>query len=248
MVRNGVGVSSCRLKTYSYAVRLQPSGSLAVFSPTALTDEVKAKVTLMGGELKYIAALDIEHHIYIGPWQKEYPGAKVLGPEGLMQKRKKQHNEDVPITEFTAKDKDSIKVDEDFDKNFDVEYVDAHANKELVFNYKPDKTLIEGDLLFNLPATEQFSKTGEPAASGILTKMFSYFNNTKGTALGQKRFIWYAISAGDRPSYNKSVSKIAKWDFDRIIPCHGDIIETGGKGIFDKIMEWHLSAANKKAD
>jgi hypothetical protein len=39
-------------------VRLQ-SGALAVFSPTALTDEVKQKVAEMG-EVKYITALDIE--------------------------------------------------------------------------------------------------------------------------------------------------------------------------------------------
>ena len=39
-------------------VRLQ-SGALAVFSPTALTDEVKQKVAELG-EVKYITALDIE--------------------------------------------------------------------------------------------------------------------------------------------------------------------------------------------
>jgi len=41
------------------------------------------------------------------------------------------------------------------------------------------------------------------------------------------------------------VNKVSKWDFDRIIPCHGDVIESGGKGIFDKVMAWHLEAAKK---
>jgi hypothetical protein len=35
------------------------NGALAVFSPVALTDEVKQKVSEMG-EVKYITALDIE--------------------------------------------------------------------------------------------------------------------------------------------------------------------------------------------
>jgi hypothetical protein len=39
-------------------VRLQ-SGALAVFSPVALTDDVKRKVSELG-EVKYIAALDVE--------------------------------------------------------------------------------------------------------------------------------------------------------------------------------------------
>jgi hypothetical protein len=113
-------------------------------------------------------------------------------------------------------------------------------NKELVFNYKPDKTLIEADLLFNLPATEQFSKTGLDARSGILTKLFSALNSTAGSAMGQRRFIWYAVSSGNRPSYSASMNKINGWDFDKIIPCHGDVIESDGKGIFQKIFAWHL--------
>ena len=91
-------------------VRLQ-SGSLAVFSPTALTDAVKQKVKEMG-EVKYITALDAEHHIYVGEWYKEYPNAKVLGPETLPEKRAKQKNEEVPFhLVWTGKDKHTQVVD-----------------------------------------------------------------------------------------------------------------------------------------
>lgn len=184
--------------------------------------------------------------MFIGPWHAEYPQAKVLGPENLPEKRQKQNVENVPFsTVFTAKGKESIRVDHEFDSEFDYEFVDGHVNKELVFNHKPDRTLIEADLLFNLPATEQFSRAGESATSGILTRLFAYLNNTGGSAIWQKRFIWYGISAGNRSSYNKSMAKINGWDFDRIIPCHGDVIESGGKGIFQKVMEWHLDAAKK---
>ncbi|KAF1986489.1 hypothetical protein K402DRAFT_376980 [Aulographum hederae CBS 113979] len=221
------------------AVRMR-NGAVAIFSPTALTPEVKQTVKDLG-EVKYIAALDIEHHIFLGPWHEQYPNAKVLGPEGLPEKREKQKNEKVPFAVvFTAKDKETTKVDADFDSDFDYEFVDGHMNKELVFNYKPDGTLIEADLMFNLPATEQFSKVpNTDASSGFLTKRFIGLNNTQGAAMGQRRFIWHTI-ATNRPSYNKSMSKINGWNFDRIIPCHGDVIETGGKGIFQKIMEWHL--------
>jgi hypothetical protein len=124
--------------------------------------------------------------------------------------------------------------------------VDAHRNKELVFNYKPDRTLIEADLMFNLPATEQFSKSNQSATSGFLTRLFIPLNNTQGTAMGQRRLIWYAISGGsNRPSYNKSVARIANWDFDRIVPCHGDVIEENGKSVFQKVMQWHIEAAQK---
>lgn len=47
-----------RFQLTSTSVRLQ-SGSLAVFSPVALTDEVKAKVAELG-EVRYICAPDAE--------------------------------------------------------------------------------------------------------------------------------------------------------------------------------------------
>ncbi|KAF2270082.1 hypothetical protein CC78DRAFT_452110 [Lojkania enalia] len=223
-------------------VRLQ-SGALAVFSPVALTDDVKEKIAGLG-EVKYITALDIEHHIFVGPWYKAFPNAKVIGPEGLPEKRKKQNNEDVPFS-HVFKPNQPMTIDPEFDAEFEYEYIYGHVNKELVFNHKPSKTLIEADLLFNLPATEQFSKTGENSTSGILTKIFCALNGTKGNA--QKRLIWYGTSSGDRKGFSASISRIDKWDFDRIIPCHGDVIENGGKGIFQRIMEWHLNAAKKSA-
>ena len=133
-----------------------------------------------------------------------------------------------------------MKVDEEFDAEFDVEYVGSHANKELVLCHKPDRTLIEADMMFNLPAREQFSRTGEDPTSGALTKLFIGLQNTMGAATWQKRFLWYVASSGDRKGFSESAKKIASWDFDRIIPCHGDVIETGGKDIFKKVFQWHL--------
>ena len=99
--------------------------------------------------------------------------------------------------------------------------------------------MIEADLLFNLPATEQFSKSGVDPQSGILTKLFGGIMNTRGDMVWQKRFLWYAASKQDRAGFAESAKKIkSSWDVERIIPCHGDVIETGGKSILDKAMAW----------
>jgi hypothetical protein len=220
------------------------NGGVAVFSPVALTPEVKETVAKLG-EVKYIAALDIEHHIFIGPWHEAYPAAKVMGPEGLPEKRLKQQNEKVPFSKVFAT-RGPQTVDPEFDAEFETEFVQDHMNKEVVFLHKPSKTLIEADMFFNLPATEQFSKTGESATSGIPTMLFSALNNTVGEAIWQKRFLWYAISAGNRPEFNLSADRISKWDFDTVVPCHGDIIEKNGKSIFEKVFGWHLAAAKRE--
>jgi len=210
---------------------------------------VQAKLQEKGNNLKYIVAPDIEHHIFISAWAKAFPQAIVIGPEGLPEKRAKSANdptsasygEQVPFhTVFTAKNRGSVRVSEEFDRDFEYEFVADHPNKELVFLYKPEKTLIVADYMFNTPPTEQYSRTGEAANKGVLTKLFQLFQGTQGKALGQKRFQWYALSSGNRAGFNESTRRINKWDFDRIIPCHGDVIEGNGKGIFEKVFEWHL--------
>jgi Domain of unknown function (DUF4336) len=216
------------------------TGSLAVFSPVALTPEVQQKLTAQGNKVKYIIAPDIEHHIFISSWVATFPEAEVIGMEGLPEKR--EADEATKGTKFahvfTAKNKLDLKISPEFDAEFDYEYFHSHANKELVFLHKPSKTMIEADLIFNLPATEQFSRSGVDATSGILTKLFGGIMNTRGNMIWQKRFLWYASGGADRPAFAESVKRIKKWDYDRLIPCHGDVIETGGKRIVDEATAW----------
>ncbi|KFY51804.1 hypothetical protein V497_08839 [Pseudogymnoascus sp. VKM F-4516 (FW-969)] len=225
------------------------SGALSVFSPTALTPEVRAKLAEKGNNVQYIIAPDIEHHIFVSEWSRAFPSARVIGVEGLPEKRAEaakdpkspSYGEQVPFaTVFTQKEKGQVRISEEFDRDFEYEYVPEHMNKELVFLYKPEKTLIVADYLFNLPATEQYSRSGEAANKGILTKLFGALMSTKGAATGQKRYLWYAASAADRKGFGESAKRIGTWDFERIVPCHGDVVEGNGKEVFRKLFGWHL--------
>ncbi|KAL8744355.1 MAG: hypothetical protein Q9190_003388 [Brigantiaea leucoxantha] len=236
-------------------VRLQ-SGSLAIFSPTALTPEVRSTLDSLGGRVAYLTCPDIEHHIHLSDWAKAFPSAKILGVEGLPEKRQKDpefrdsssssSSSNAKFTHvFTAANRHTLKVDEEFDAEFDYEYMPSHANKELVFCYGRDRTLIQADLIFNLPANEQYSKSKESATEGVLTRFFTGLQNTVGKATWQKRFVWYVASKPDREGFAESVRRIEGWDFERIVPCHGDVIESGGKGVFRTVMEWHLAGMKK---
>lgn len=222
------------------------SGSLAVFSPVALTPDVQAKLTTLGGAVKYIIAPDIEHHIFITEWATAFPDAKIIGPEGLPEKRAKATDPKIGKEEFAvvfkAENKLAIKIDDEFDRDFAYEYVDAHANKELVFFYRPERILIEADLMFNLPAEEQYSKVPEADKKvGLPAKLFINMNSTEGDAKGMKRFLWYAMSARDRNGFNESVKRIDAWDFETLVPCHGETIVGNAKQVWAKVFEWHLT-------
>lgn len=228
-------------------VKLQ-TGALAVFSPVALTDEVRQKLQAMGNNVKYISAPDIDHHIFLTPWANAYPQANVIGMEGLPEKR-----ENDPATKgisfshvFTKSNKLDLKISEEFDSEFEYEYMHSHHNRELVFYHKPTKTMIQADFIFNLPAYEQYSNSDESPTSGILTKIFNKVMNTNDDIVWQRRFIWYLAGGKDRPGFSESINRMKHWDIQRIIPCHGDTMESGAQGIFDKITLWYREGREKK--
>ncbi|KAK3336430.1 hypothetical protein B0T19DRAFT_38769 [Cercophora scortea] len=223
------------------------SGSLAVFSPVALTEEVRAKVMAMGNDVRYIVAPDIEHHIFISEWKAEYPTAQLIGPAGLPEKRAELVGVDPKVNNdhfdhvFTPQNKHSLSITSEFDADFDYEFVDAHPNKELVFFFRPDRVLIEADLMFNLPATEQYSRASvQDKKNGPLARLFMSLQTTADAAKGQKRFLWHLVSRKNRTGFNESAKRIASWDFETVIPCHGDVIEGHGKQVFEKVFDWHL--------
>lgn len=181
------------------------------------------------------------------PWSQAYPNAKVIGPQGLPEKRAKSSPEDAAVkfhTVITKENKHSVKISDEFDKDFEYELVDAHPNQEIVFCYKPDRTLIEADLMFNGPPKEQYSRTGQDVGNGWMAWVMNKMQGTEGTALGQKRMLWYGFSAKDRTGFNTSIKRINEWEFSRIIPCHGDVVDSDGKGVFQRVFEWHLQAQN----
>ena len=143
---------------------------------------------------------------------------------------------------FAAANREQAKIDPEFDADFQYEYFPSHVNKEIVFNYKPDRTMIQADLIMNLPANEQFSKSSDSPETGLPTKMMNSIFTTRGNGLGHARFIWYAASKADRAGFGASVAKVDQWDFDRIIPCHGDVIDSGGKQIFRNVMQMFIKS------
>lgn len=81
----------------------------------------------------------------------------IAAPEGLWEKRKS--NPEFRDTRFDHTFKESKHghqgVTAELDANLDIEYGHGHGSRELIFRYKPSKTVIEADLMFNLSTREQ---------------------------------------------------------------------------------------------
>ncbi|KAI9611473.1 hypothetical protein H4Q26_008423 [Puccinia striiformis f. sp. tritici PST-130] len=90
------------------------------------------------------------------------------------------------------------------------EYFDGFINKDIAFLHVP------------------YSKSKELASN-----FTSWFGTLSPDSKIHQRFV-YNLAATNKTSMAHSAYKVDQWDFDRIIPCHGDVIDTGGKEAWRK--------------
>lgn len=125
-----------------------------------------------------------------------------------------------------------------FEPEISLHNVSAHRNDELVAIHHPTGTLLQGDMLFNLPPTEQYSRTYLPAWFRLLGS---------GSSLSPDGALHHRMASGLFSDHDLAKNEMApifaaKWD--RIIPCHGDVIDSGGKAAWSKVWSKYAPAAS----
>ncbi|KAE9390332.1 hypothetical protein BT96DRAFT_889413 [Gymnopus androsaceus JB14] len=211
----------------STAVKLS-SGDVWVLASTPLTEDTKTTIDSLG-TVKWIISADIVHHIFLGQFKKAYPEAKVIGVDGLKEK-KKQNKEDLVIDGEYGVDSPSALYG--FEDEIKACYFSGFANKDVAFLHVASRTLIVADLLFNLPGTEQYSKSKTSPKIPIIGKL-----NPESGLLK-----WLLWSIGDnKDAMRRDIKTVCDWDFDRVIMCHGDVIESDGKKAWENSYSKYLS-------
>ena len=81
-----VSVIGFRYPTRMAAIRLK-DGALFIWSPTALSDALRAELNALG-EVRFIIAPNSLHHLFIPEWRTAYPKALVFAAPGLRERRK----------------------------------------------------------------------------------------------------------------------------------------------------------------
>ncbi|RXW22217.1 hypothetical protein EST38_g3630 [Candolleomyces aberdarensis] len=110
-------------------------------------------------------------------------------------------------------------------------YFSGFQNKDVAFYHKDSKSLIQADLLMNLPPTEQYSK----AQSTPILSALSRFNPK---SWAHPHMVW-ALGV-DKDAMRRDARRVSDWDFKRIIPCHGDVIENDAKTAWDTVYRKFL--------
>jgi len=202
-------------------VRL-PSGGLVLISPIELSISHRQALDHLG-EVQHIVAPNLFHHLFMEGTQEIFPEAKTWGVAGLPQKR--------PDLRFDA----LLTESGSFEDTLDYLPFQGFASilpsgielaHETVFYHRPSRTLILTDTSFNFDETNRFPVR----LAGWIGGSYKNLSPSRLEKWGTR----------DKEAVEVSVREVLKWDFDRVIPGHGSVVETGGKEAYKSGFEWFL--------
>lgn len=60
--------------------------------------------------------------------------------------------------------------------------------------------------------------------------------------------MWYITAPKNHEVFARQAKRVSReWEFERIIPCHGDVVEKDAKGAWDSVMKWFLEMPDEKS-
>ncbi|MFP2911112.1 DUF4336 domain-containing protein [Pyxidicoccus sp. 3LFB2] len=185
-------------------VRL-PDGGLWVHSPVRLTPEARAAVDALG-PVRFLVAPNLMHHLFVQDWAAAYPEAKVAAPPRLRHKR--------PDLRIDIELGDG--VDRGWARIIDQAFVRGMPKlDECIFFHRPSRTVLITDLAFNVHRADSWRLRAYLKLSGAWQRL--------AMTLTARMLIRH------KPTVREVFSRVRAWDAERVVVCHGDVVEKGGR-------------------
>ncbi|MGE6763905.1 DUF4336 domain-containing protein [Corallococcus interemptor] len=191
-----------------------PDGGLWVHSPVAFTPERRDAVASLG-PVRFLVAPNLFHHLHLPDWSAAFPDARVVAPAGLRAK------------------KPALRIDLELDDTPDPAWAPVieqmHVRgmpqlNEFLFFHRPSRTAIVTDLAFHYRHAEGLKLRAYLWADGVLGKFAA------------PRFL--RLFAKDREAARAAAQRAMKWDVERVIVCHGQVLEHGGQKALHDAFSW----------
>jgi hypothetical protein len=188
-------------------------GGLFVHSPAPLDEPMRAALAVLGEVRFVVAPSRLYGHVAMPEWRASYPKAEFLGGRGLAKRRKKL-NLDGELGE-TADPRWAGVLDQ-------APFRGNRLMPEIEFLHRPSRTLITADVAI------AFGPQSPPAAR-LMARAGGMYGRLRPTP-------FFRAATRDRETARRDMERILEWDFDRVIPGHGRIWESGGKDALRR--EW----------
>jgi hypothetical protein len=214
------------------AIRLH-TDQILLLNPIQLEPTVQTKLEQLGGV--HFLACDLGHHMYIAEYLQLWPAAKTIGVPGLAGKRKDVQWDFI----YSDGQKRKVEVELGFAQDIETVLFEGFITSCVAWYHRPTKTLIQSDLLMNLPCTEQYAPTS--ARKGPGSWAFAQVAHARSDWF--RRLIWY-VATVDYALTRRDAKAVAEWDIERMIPCHGDVLEERGNETWAEAYKWFLTGGS----
>lgn len=205
--------------SFAYPTRMAvirlSSGDLFIWSPIALTPDLKQEVDALGKVCCLVSPNKL-HHLFLGEWKSAYPEARLYASPGLRRKRKDLHFDaelgDRPAPEWAG----------------EIDQVIVHGSPltEVVFFHRASSTALFTDLLQNFP------RNWFKGWRGLLAR----FDGIVAPHPGAPRE-WRA-SFFNRRAACDALDQILAWPIEHVLMAHGELIRSDGAAAVRRAFAW----------
>lgn len=192
------------------------SGDLVLWSPTALTDDLRTSIENLG-TVRHLVPPNSLHHTFLGDWQRAYPEAKTYAPPGLREMRQDIRFDanfgDAPIAAWAG----------------EIDHAIIWGNRittEVVLFHRESGTAIFTDLIQQLP---RGWFTGWRALVARLDLM-----TADEPAVPRK----FRLAFTDKRAARAALGRILAWPTEKVIMAHGPLIHDGGQACLKRAFRW----------
>ncbi len=212
-VRGGAGFL---FPTRMAVIRLPRGGGLWVWSPVALTPDLRSAIEALG-PVRHIVAPNSLHHTFLAEWAAAYPEARVHAAPGLTQH--------VAGTAIHA----TLGDEPDPTWSGVVDQVVVRGNRittEVVFFHRRSATVLVTDLVQQIPQGWYRGWRAVVARLDLLT--------AARPSVPRK----FRMATTDRSAAREGIRRILEWPAEGLVMAHGAPIPSGGSEALRNAFGW----------
>ena len=204
-----------RYPTRMAVIRLA-SGDLVIWSPIALSPELRAELAELG-EVVHLIAPNSLHHLFLGEWREAYPKASLYAAPGLKLRRADLQFDaelgDTPSPAWaTALDQVLVRGN--------------RITTEVVFFHQPSATILFTDLIQHFPPGWFRGWRALVARLDLMTQ--------PQPAVPRK----FRVAFTDRRAARAGLARILDWPSDKVVMAHGAPVERDGRAFIAGAFGW----------
>lgn len=210
-----VDVIGFRYPTRMAVIRL-PGDDLLVWSPTALSQDLRRQIDSLG-VVRHLVAPNSLHHLFVREWKEAYPHATLHAAPGLIERRP-----DLEIDVELNRERPPLWPEE-------IDYVLVGGNRittEAVFFHRRSRTVLFTDLL------QQFPPGWFRGWRAIVAKL----DLMTGAEPAVPRKFRAAFT--DRAVAREALGQIMGWPSEKVVMAHGPPIERNGQAFLARAFRW----------